>query len=219
MTRLCYFKKTKSSFALVELLVAISIFGVVATVVYTTLYTSIKAYHKTQGQLRLNQEINQVLDRLSGELRNCYGADYNEDQDKGGFIADSQNMAFFTIQNTYTQGSFKKLLARLTYSFENGKLFKKIQSDDEAFLEDSDFQVEELLSDIQDLKLEYLYFKKTFMEGEYPYEWKSEWFDVDKDLVPKGVKIEITLHDPQTNMDISLKRYIFLTQGEIPTQQ
>lgn len=204
--------KSLTGFALIELLVAISIFAVVVTVVYTTLYTGLKAYHRTQGELRLHQEINQILDKLSVELRNCYDAEYNEEEDKGGFVADSQNISFFTIQNTYSQGSFKKLLARLTYNFIEGTLFKKVQLDEDAFLEEGDFQEEELISDIQELSFEYLY---SGEEGEF--EWKSEWSD--KSLIPKGVKIEITRYEPEKDISLNLNRYIFLMQGQIATQE
>ena len=201
-----------AGFALIELLVAISIFAVVITVVYTTLYTGLKAYHRTQGELRLNQEINQVLDKLSVELKNCYDAEYNVEEDKGGFVADSQNLSFFTIQNTYSQGSFKKLLARITYKFIEGTLFKKVQLDEDAFLEEGDFKEEELISDIEALSFQYLYSKE---EGES--EWKPEWSD--KSHIPKGVKIEITRYDPKIDISVNLKRYIFLIQGQVVVQE
>ena len=85
-------------FALIELLVAISIFAVVVTVVYTTLYTGVKAYQRTQIELILNQEINQIFDKLSVELRNCNDASYNETEDWGGFRGDAQSISFFTIK-------------------------------------------------------------------------------------------------------------------------
>ncbi len=203
-------------FALVELLVAIAIFAIVITVVYTTFYTGIKAYHKAQAQLRLNQEINQILDKLSIELRNCYDEEYDEEEDAGGFIGEAQSLSFFTIQNVYSQGSIKKLLARITYSFSEEKLFKKIQLDENTFLDESGFNLEELISDIKELSFQYLYFKKTFLEGEYPYEWKSQW--TDKSLVPEGVKIEITRYDAESDNSVSLKRNILLRQGEIGVQ-
>ena len=74
--------KPKSGFALVELLVAISIFAIVVTTVYTTLFISIKTYQRTQRELVLTQDINKILDKLSMELRNCYDAEYNEKEDR-----------------------------------------------------------------------------------------------------------------------------------------
>jgi type II secretion system protein J len=197
-----------TGFALIELLVAISIFAVIATVVYTTLYTSLKAHNRTQNELKINQEINQVLDKLSAELRNCYDAEYNEEEDKGGFVASVQDISFFTIQNVYSQGNPQKLLARVNYNFSNGKLFKKIQLDEDAFLDPGNFQQEELLADIQELNFSYLYLS----EGEAQYEWKDQW--QDKSAIPKAVKMHIKRHDPDSDTSVTLNRYILLMQGE-----
>ncbi|MFC1646231.1 type II secretion system protein J [Candidatus Omnitrophota bacterium] len=208
--------KKLTGFALIELLVAISIFSIVITVVYTTLFISLKTYHRTQRELRLTQDINKVLDKLSMELRNCYDAEYKEQEDKGGFIADAQRVSFFTIQNVYSQGSFEKTLARISYSFSDGKLLKKTQRDKEAFLDESDFKEEELISGVQSFKIEYLYFKKAFFQEDYKYEWKSEW--VDKSQIPQGIRIEIVKLDPKYNINAAYKRYIFIQQGEVGVQ-
>jgi type II secretion system protein J len=210
------FKTQNNAFALVELLVAIAIFAVIITVVYTTLYTSVKAYQRTQRELELNQEISQVLDKLSVELRNCYDAEYNEEEDSGGFIADAQSMSFFTIQNIYSQEALRKSLARISYSFDDTSLFKKIQIDEDVFMDEDNFNEEELISGIQDFNIEYLYFKKEFFEDEYKYEWKEQWSD--KALVPKGIRVKLARHDPKNNISINFERYIYIEQGEIGVQ-
>ncbi|MDD5005124.1 MAG: prepilin-type N-terminal cleavage/methylation domain-containing protein [Candidatus Omnitrophica bacterium] len=214
--RYFYLNRQRLSFALIELLIAIAIFAVIVTVIYITLYSGMKAYHKTQVQLIINQEINQVLDKLATELRNCYDAEYNKEDGRGGFIANSENISFFTIQNVYLNDGPGKLLARISYVFRDGKLFKKIQLDKDAFLDAGSFNEEELISDIKEFNFQYFYFKKVFPEGEDKYEWKSEW--ADKNLIPKGIKIELTRYDPKEGISVSLKRYIFLAQGEIPAQ-
>lgn len=209
-------KLPKSAFALIELLVAISIFATVITVVYSTLFISLKIYQRTQRELRLTQDINKVLDKLSKELRNCYDAEYNEQEDEGGFIADAQRLSFFTIQNVYSQGSFKKTLARISYSFNEEKLLKKTQRDKDAFLDESDSKEEELISGIQSFKIEYLYFKKVFFTEDYKYEWKPGW--AEKSLIPQGIRIEIVKLDPKYNISVAYKRYIFIQQGEVGVQ-
>lgn len=208
---------SKSGFALVELLVAVSIFAVVITVVYTTLYTAIKTYHRAQRELRINQEINQLLDRLSMELRNCYDSEYVKEEERYGFIGGAQSVSFFTIQNVYSESGIRKLLARIKYNFANEKLFKKLQLDENVFLDEGNFQEEELISDIKELSLQYLYFKRVYLEGEYKYEWLSEW--TDKSLIPKGIRINITRYDPETNMSVSFKRNILLEQGQVGVQE
>jgi len=200
------------AFTLIELLVAISIFAVIVTVVYTTLYAGLKAYQRTQRELRINQDVNQALDKLSAELRNCYDAEYNEEEGSGGFVAGAQNISFFTIKNVYSEGNSQKLLARIAYSFKDNKLFKKIQVDQNAFLDPSNFPEEELLADIKELNLSYLYLS----EGAAQSEWKNQW--QDSSIIPRAIKIHITRYDPDSDMSVSLDRYIMLVQGELVPQ-
>lgn len=200
-------------FALIELLVAVSIFAVVAAVVYTTLYTGIRAYNKTQQQLELNQEINQVLDRMSLELRNCYDAEHIEGNEESGFTADAQSISFFTIVNKYSEGSFKKMIVRISYNFGDEKLFKKTQLDKGAFLDPENFSEEELISNIKELSFQYLYSKEESPDAEKTYEWKSAW--QYKEFIPQGVRIQITKYDPKTGLSINLKRDIFIAQGKL----
>ncbi len=196
--------KERLAFVLIELLVAISIFVVVASAVYTTLYVGIRSYKATQKETRLNQKLNHVLDRLSVELRNCYDADYNKEDNSGGFIGDSGSISFFTIKDVYRGDNFQKMLARITYNFKEGRLFKKTQLDKDAFLDSSDFEEKEILSGIKELNFKYLYFK----EAQNSYEWRSKW--PNKSIIPQGIVIEINLDGSPM-----LKRYIYLAQGEI----
>lgn len=196
------------SFVLIELLMALSIFVVIVSIVYTTLYMGIKSYKKAQREIKFNQGLNLVLDRLSSELRNCYNAEYNKEEDKGGFIGDSTNLSFFTIQNVFLQSSSKKVLARITYNFKEGKLFKKIQIDKNAFLDSGEFKEEELITDIEELNFKYLYFK----EREDRYVWRSSWSD--KSIIPQGIVVEIKLDGPEDNNQ-DFKIYIFLIQGQV----
>lgn len=216
MTNSNYSKKERLGFTLIELLVAMAIFGLVATVVYTTLYTSIKAYHRTQAELGLNQDVQQILDRLSKELRNCHSDAYQE-EDKGGFRADAHSLSFYAIKDIYFQSGYEKSIARFSYRFENGKLLKKSQVDKDVFGQGEDFEEEELLKDIQSLTFEYLYFKKVYNEGEYPYEWKTEWDQ--KFNIPRAVRIKIVKVAPKDNLSINIIRHIYLPQGVVEVQK
>lgn len=205
----------KTAFTLVELLIAISIFATVIAVVYTTLYTGLKAYHRIQAELRLNQEINQVVDKLSTELRNCYDAEYDEEKEGTGFLADANSLSFFTIQNIYLENASRKVLARVAYIFEDGTLFKKIQIDKDAFLDEGTFPKEELIGDIEECNFQYLYFES--LEEEPKFEWVSDW--EHREFIPSGIKIKIKRRDVENDITVYLERYIFLNQGTISTME
>lgn len=203
-----YLPINKVSFVLIELLVALSIFALICGAIYTTLYAGIKSYRIAQKEMKFNQELNLILDRLSMELRNSYDAEYDDKEDRYGFIADSNSLSFFTIQNIYIKGELNRTLARITYSFKDGKLFKKTQLDKNAFLNRDEFKEEELISGIEELNFKYLYVDKK-LNG---YKWDILW--PDKSIIPKGVSVEIKLEGLNNN-SADFKRYIFIMQGEI----
>jgi prepilin-type N-terminal cleavage/methylation domain-containing protein len=192
-----YSKKIKSSFALIELLVAVAIFGVVASTVYTALYTGINVYHRAKTELGLNQEVNQILDRLSLELRNCYDAEYDEGRDSSRFIGQERNLSFFTMKDIYTKDGLNKTIARCSYRFSEGKLLKQTKIGVDALADNQDIEEEELMAGIS-LLFSNTSILKIFEEGEYPYEWKSEW--QDKMLIPAGIKVEMVKLDPEKNL-------------------
>ena len=216
MTNSNYNKKERLGFALVELLVAMAIFSLVATAVYATLYTSIKAYHRTQAELGSNQDIQQILDRLSNELRNCLNKVYPE-EDRAAFKADAHSLSFYALKDVYSQSGLKKTITKFSYRFDNGKLFKKTQIDKDVFLGGEDFEEEELLDDIQSLTFEYMYFKKVYSEGEDPYEWKTDWDE--KFNIPRAVRVKLDKIAPNGGPGINIIRHIYLTRGVVEAQK
>ena len=198
---------------LIELLITISIFAIVIAVVYSTFYIGIKAYRRTQEQLLMYQEADQVLDRLSQELRNCYDAEYNEDDQESGFIGGSNILSFSSIIDSYVQGQLSEVLVRITYSFSDGKIFKKILKDSEVFSDSEESKEEELLSDIKQLSLEYLYFEDDNQDS---FIWLKEWDDKAK--IPKGIKIAVTKTNTKSNHDVEFQRFIYIEQGNVTEQ-
>ena len=202
-----------NAFVLIELLITISIFAIVIAVVYSTFYIGIKAYRRTQEQLLMYQEADQVLDRLSQELRNCYDAEYNEDDQESGFIGGSNILSFSSIIDSYVQGQLSEVLVRITYSFSDGKIFKKILKDSEVFSDSEESKEEELLSDIKQLSLEYLYFEDDNQDS---FIWLKEWDDKAK--IPKGIKIAVTKTNTKSNHDVEFQRFIYIEQGNVTEQ-
>jgi type II secretion system protein J len=197
-------KKENTAFTFVELLLAISIFAVVASCVYTTFYLAVRSYKIIHKEMRMNRKLIRFLDRLDIELRNCYAAEYNEDDAISGFIGGSHNISFSTIKDIYGDDGLEKIVARVSYNFREGKLFKKIQLYDSVFLDKREWEDKEILSGIKELSFKYLYFRQP----QNNYEWKNNW--LNKSAVPKGILLEINLDGVYI-----FERYIYLAQGEV----
>jgi len=197
-------------FTLVEVLIACSIFAISLTVVYMTMRTSIHAYQKTQSELELYQDANNILDKVSLELRNCYSAELDKDSGEGRFLADNHNLYFFTLVNSYSKGVPINVIERINYKFMGGKLFKIIKKDEYAFSEQEP-ALEDSLINAKDVTFQYLYFvKKT---GGDSYEWKDAW--LDNKMIPKGVKVKFELIDPEDNSVVHIEREIYVAQGQV----
>jgi len=197
-----YLRKKNTAFTLVELLVAMFIFTIIAAAVYLTFYSGIKLYTTTQNNIRINRKINKVLDRLSLELRNCYGAEYAQNNEKTGFSGDSSSISFFTIKDVYHKDYSGKMPAIITYSFKDNGLFKKIQRGKEILSDSAEFEYIKIISCVKDVNFRYLYFSPE----RNAYEWLKEW--LDKSAIPKGVAVEATLDGLEP-----IKRYIYISQG------
>lgn len=205
-------KLSAGAFTLVELLVAISIFAATVTVVYSTLYMGIKAYQRTQAELRRNKDIHQIAEKLSVELRNSmrpYALMFGEGENTQ--LGDEHSLSFITIHNAYTEAGMKKVMARMSYSFHDGTLFKKQQLDGAAFLDDDEFEEVALLANIESFNFNYLVRAGT--EGESVTSWQPAWPCTD--AMPRGIRMQVAWRDPATNTRTSLEQYIVIAQGEL----
>jgi len=202
--------KNRRAFALVELLVAITIFALVITAIYSTFYVGIRAYRRTLNELDNYQEIDLALDRLAVELRNCYASEYNQEENSGGFIGRKDFLSFYTIVDWYSQTRYSRQLARISFSFHDKAIFKSVKRDSEVFSTKEQNEEQQLLTNIDSFEINYLYFET---EEKNSFVWKEDW--IDRDAVPKGIRVFITKVNPLTKKPLLFQRYIFVAHGKI----
>lgn len=205
-------RRQRSAFTLVELLVAIAIFSSAVTIVYSTLYTGLKSYHRTQQQLEFSRDLDQVIEKLAAELRNSVSP-YAVAFAPGGRsqLGSDNSLSFFTIHDAYTQQGMKKVLARMSYVFHDKTLFKKQQLDKDALLDENGFEEEALLTDIESFHFSYLHAEPK--ETSMAVSWQPDW--LAKDQMPYGVAVELTWHDPETDMSLTIDRTVVIAQGAL----
>jgi len=188
-----------AGFTLMEILIGITIFTIIATVIYSSLNAGIRIWNRSNRMIAGLQSARVFFALASSDLRNAIIYDT-----KGiNFEGSPSGMAFMTVVTAagkeYTQGpelvkvayyldsrteTVKRAVAGKAKGFDTGKakpatLFTGVRGKDFSF--------------------EYYYTSEFTKTG---CEWKDEWADTGK--VPAGVRIKVK----------GFTRYIFIPTGE-----
>lgn len=168
-------------FTLMELLLAITLFSIIAVAIYSSLAIGIKVHRRGSciggeyGDLRLAfNRISQDL-RTAVHMNNIY------------LVEESQKIYFFSIQPT--SGGIKELY-EITYTWEREKDYFAFLRLKEAYidsLQDTHPKGDELLDKISQLSFDYGYLKKG-MSREEEFQWKEDWKD---EAMPKMVRLRL----------------------------
>jgi len=192
-------KKAKGyrSFTLVELMVAVSIFAVIALCLYSVFAGGVRIWTKQEEGFKSSHSVRLVMDMIAKELRNSINYSQPETSQPGAesrqdlkFYGDEQKVSFITF--------IGGRLAKVEYLFENstvqgGVLKKKIAFQANDFKEEGQDAMNEtaLLSGIKNFSLEYAHKKE---EGSSSIEWKGSWGEDGSEIsakVPIGVRINL----------------------------
>ena len=79
MRPICGMRKIRAGFTLLELLVAVTIFSIVAVALYSSFYAGIRILRRTQEAIKLHQNLRLVTEELSLDLRNSLLAPLKEE--------------------------------------------------------------------------------------------------------------------------------------------
>lgn len=166
-------------FTLMELLLAITLFSIIAVAIYSSLAVGIKVHRRGSrigggyGDLRLFfNRISQDL-RTAVHINNIY------------LVEESQKIYFFSIQST--SGGIKELY-KITYTWEMEKDYFALLRLKETYidsLQDTHPKGDEILDRISQLSFDYGYLKKG-MSGEEEFQWKEDW---KQEAMPKMVRL------------------------------
>jgi len=200
----------RKAFVLIELLVALSIFAVVVTMLYRTFYTGLKAYHHTQSQLQLAKNTQRVIDKISVELRNSvapYKAPAQEAE--AGSFGRGNYLSFFTVRDIYSSEGKEKALARVSYAYRDKTLFRKEQRDKDIFLGENNFTEEALLADIESFAFEYLV-AEAGSQGA-TFSWQQDW--PCSSCMPRGIRMKFLVRDARAGREFFVEHYVVVSQG------
>lgn len=177
-------KNKLTAFTLIELLIAVTIFSVVASLLYSSFRLGIISWKRTEANLSRYQKIRYAMNRLSEDITNTFM------HKKIVFKGQEKRIEFAGV----IKGKDKqKSIGKICYFFsgEGASLLRQKLSYDQAIKEETTTEGgEDLISDVIDFKINYCYKEK---EEESEFEWFPEW--VSEKAIPQGVKLELTLKD------------------------
>ena len=201
-------KKIKG-FTLLEMLIAITIFSIIAVSLYSCFHAGTKVLKKVQNIMQFNQDLRIALETISLDLRNSLLAPFateKEEEEKTPleelelsgprieeepvyyFYGEEKLFSFVSLKDNITPyGKFERKIYNITYYLKNdGTAIMRSANYNPAGK--SDAEDEELLKGIENI--EFLYSYQGDDEESEPV-WKSYWDQ--EESVPLGVKIKLKL--------------------------
>ena len=206
----------KEGFTFIEVLVALTIFSVIAASIYYSLVSGISIWSNGNDAIQRNQKLRVTFDIMGQDMKNA--VPFSLTKPDSGSKSESEwrddRVVFYSIVKVYGQGPIHNELAKVIYYFdkETKRLIRKCAKKDEGFNEKN--AKEEILydsdekADLQDVSIEYAY-SDSVGEG---YEWKNEW-PADAPM-PRGIRIRITLKEKGIPEE-SFEKTVLLPMGKL----
>lgn len=199
-------KKNKTGFTFIELMLAVSIFAIVAVVIYSTFNTGISAWKKAEVAQNLYQDIRLTLDKMAEDLENA--VKYSEKENFSNFEANQNSISFYSLEEVFT--GLPKVpahpeLRKISYSLSGSMLQRLDETIPELLQEKPVAQPEEMSAKISELNFSYYYIDKTTSPASY--KWDNVW-DWPLDI-PRGVKIGLKV----VGEEKSFVKYVFIPSG------
>lgn len=205
-------KKFNAGFTFIELLIALTIFSIIAASIYYTLNAGIKVWQRGNILIRENQRMRIFFDAMSKDMRNAVPFSGIPSQ------WTENSVTFHTIIDTFSSEPPHRKLVRRIYYFDDkkGELKRARVIQKEGF--DEKYVDEEVLLDnLEDVGFEYAY------ESGEEYEWKDEWEfgdeDEGEDIIPRGVKIRVELKGKDDEKAEIFEKIVLIPIGKLGSEE
>ena len=190
----------KNGFTLLEVLIGMTIFAIIAASVYTSLYLGIKVFKNEETQETLLQETVISLHELAGIFRCAFISSGNENIT---FMGSGTRVEFFAINR---EGDLEKTSI---YLQESPDLEKSLIISKEKVVkkeESEDIQVGVINSRINEFKLSY-YDDKTS-------EWVDDW--MESLVLPRQIRIQVAVGKLDNSSEgTELEKYVYLPVSDV----
>lgn len=221
-------KNKKCAFTLVELLVAVTIFSIVAVTLYSSLYAGIKVFRRVQETMKFHQELRFAADEIALDLRNSLlcpiyeektaaqavlepkkePGEAEEEEPVYYFKGDEKSLTFVTLKDVLSKDNkTARQICCVTYYLKEGEgglkdlmWMAKYQGRGFASLPGEE---EMLVSNIVDMQVFYSYEGE---DEEAPPVWLDKWEIEEK--IPLGVRMKFSFKGPGAIRDFTKTVYV-----------
>lgn len=216
--------KRLRGFTFIELIIAVTIFAIVAVSIYSTFSAGIKIWLKTSPMIEANQAMRVFFATASLDLKNIipyYEKTQNPQassfaptsffgsEEKFNFEGGPARMSFITVIAVSDPVlGLRDEPARVVYLYDKAtKTVKRLVATKTEGLKEEKAKEFEMLKPIEekDFKLEYCY-REALSQTDYEYEWKDTWEGKKNETeIPRAVRIKAG----------EFKKTIFIPTGKL----
>lgn len=211
-----------------ELLIAFTIFSIIAASIYYTLSAGIRVYRRGNVMIKDNQNLRIFFDALSKDLRNALPYNIDPDAEKKSefrTIEDTNfqiepewlldKVSFASLINVFTESGMRPELTRVSYYLDDKKIMRRYSGKAEGFGEES-AEAEELLGELEDFEVEELSFEYSYSLPGIGFDEEFEWRDEEfEDGLPQGVKAILTLKNKARKSEEIFAKTVFIPRGKL----
>ncbi len=228
-------KKTSKAFTLIELLLGLSIFSLIALTVFSVFSSGVRLSHRSELSNKVYREITWSLDLLSLELENMIGFDFSSgDSQKQAFKGGENKIEFivmtksgmkrvkYYLKDPQEDSIYATLVGKTYKTNQNVDLRKKELEKVSYFVrEEKDF-INFLSEDIEggetfevlamNVKKNSLKFLFGYENGENKkdYRFENKW---DLQYLPQQVQIKLIVFPNQNEEKVQIIRNIYIPHG------
>ncbi|MBU4375978.1 MAG: prepilin-type N-terminal cleavage/methylation domain-containing protein [Candidatus Omnitrophica bacterium] len=203
--------KSPPSFTLIELLIALSIFAVVAVTLYSTFFAGISVWKRSGDTSSAYQDIRVVFDDIARDLKDMIY--FTKDGESAYAFIGAPNKVIFMTLEEYASPQMKpaREVVRVSYYFDTAKEeFIKKRADISLGFDIEKAEEDVLLRGVKDFQFEYCY---DSGDEDDPYLWQEEWED-DEARIPRGIRIVTVMKAIKSGDEASeITRVIFIPTG------
>ena len=206
-------------FTFMELLIALTIFAIIASSIYYTLGAGIRVYRRGNTVIRDNQKLRIFFDTISQDLRNAviYSDEKNNFYIEPEWLGD--RISFPAIVNLFDESGMRGELVRVSYYLEKDRRKKKKfvmkRAGVHAGFDEEEAQEEILLGDLEDFTLDDVTFEYCYKVPGFDdeYDWRED--EEYEDPLPRGIRINLTLKNTARRTKEVFRETVFVAMGEL----
>jgi len=195
----------KKGFTFVELLIALTIFSIVATSIYYTLHVGIDVWLRGNVIISDNQTLRVFIDRMNEDLVNAVtyeGMEYEWKEDA---------VLFKTSKNVFKEYPPRRELADVRYYLDPKEkgIVRAVAGKEESFdIDEADRSV--IVTNVKSLDFEYAY------AAEEGYDWKSEW---TLESLPRIIRVKMRFQPEGEDSSVDMQKTFFMPRGSISEEE